>query len=407
MVAIRPFRALRYHPTLIPNLSEVIAPPYDVIGEEEQEQLYNSSPYNIVRLILGKQSPMDTEQDNRYTRAHRDFTTWRTARALAQDPTPALYLIEHTFQDGGRARIRLGVIALLEFQDAAGRFVYRHEATLAAPKADRTKLLDAVPANLSPIFCVYPDEQGLVQRALHEATRQLKPTATATLHGEDIRLWALTDPQIIETMTRHLASVAVLIADGHHRFEVAYARRRQYGALMSYFVSMADPALVVRPIHRAVLGASTPSRDTLRTLCELEPAADLDSLTAWLQADSSQGRFGYAEGRTLFRLRIKPERIAQWLMTPAVPRPLATLDVSLLHGLLLPHLSVNGATVRYTPHASQAILDVEQHGSGSAWLLRGIPLAQIYALASEGFTLPPKSTYFYPKVPSGLTINPF
>ncbi|MBI3996264.1 MAG: DUF1015 domain-containing protein [Candidatus Omnitrophica bacterium] len=407
MVAIRPFKALRYNPETIPDLTAVISPPYDVIDPDQQEQLYRASPYNVIRLILGKEYPNDTAQENRYARAQRDFTAWRDARILLRDAAAALYLIEHTFEDQGQPRTRLGFIALLELVDGIEQHVYRHEATLAAPKADRTRLLEAVPANLEPIFCVYPDEGGAIQAALKQVTAQRDGAMRATINGESVRVWAITDPALIEQVKRHLASVAVLIADGHHRFEVAYGHRRQYGALMSYFVSMAEPSLVVRPIHRIVTAQATNGDRALRQLCQLEPAPHLPALLTQLAQETGQGVFGYTDGKQLYNVKVRSDQLAQWLIAPAVPLPLAALDVSLLHGLILPGMGLNNDAVRYTADAAGAFEAVKTGQGRAAWLLRGIPLTQVYALAAQGLRLAPKSTYFYPKVPSGLTINSF
>jgi len=407
MPTIRPFRALRYDLARVGDLSAVIAPPYDVIDPDEQEHLYATSPYNIVRLILGKPYPNDTSEDNRYTRAQRDFRAWCDTQILRADPQPALYLVEHTFEHGGRPGARLGFLGLLELRDATERVVYRHEETLAAPKQDRTKLLEALPANLCPIFCVYPDEGRHLQTMLEERARRAPPTAQATITtGEAIRLWVVTESALIQEIASRLSSVAVLIADGHHRFEVAYANRSRYGALMTYFVSMEDPALVVQPIHRVVQRDGYPDLQALRTLGRVERADDLASVMRWLNEGNEEGRFGCYVGQALYRLTLDPERLARWLMAPPVPLPLATLDVSVLHGLILPSLNVNGAGVHYTADALHALHMVNGGQGYSAWLLRGLSLQQVYALASQGFTLPPKSTYFYPKVPSGLAINP-
>lgn len=406
MVAVHPFCALRYNPERVRDLGTVIAPPYDVIDPDEQEQLYAACPYNIVRLILGKQYPSDTPEDNRYTRAQRDFRAWCDVQILRADPQPALYLVEHTFEHGGRPGARLGFLGLLELRDATERVVYRHEDTLAAPKQDRTKLLEALPANLCPIFCVYPDEGRHLHTMLEERARRAPPTAQATITGEAIRLWVVTESALIQEIASRLSSVAVLIADGHHRFEVAYANRSRYGALMTYFVSMEDPALVVQPIHRVVQRDGHPDLQALRTLGRVERADDLASVMRWLNEGNEEGRFGCYAGQTLYRLTLDPERLARWLMAPPVPLPLATLDVSLLHGLVLTSLNLNGSGLGYTANASQALQMVNGGQGSSAWLLRGISLQQVYALAGQGFTLPPKSTYFYPKVPSGLAINP-
>ncbi len=405
MVHIRPFRALRYNPDVVGDLRRVIAPPYDVIDAAAQEQLYQQSPYNIVRLILGKQFPDDTEQNSRYTRARRDFDAWCEDRALRADEEPALYLIEHTFSDQGTMRSRLGCIALLGLDDETVRSVYKHEATLAAPKADRTKLLEAVPANLSPIFCLYPDAGGAIQAALQGAAKAA-PVAEAALANEVVRLWAITDSALIAQVQRHLATVAVLIADGHHRFEVACSKRAQYPAVMAYFVSMEDPALVMRPIHRILQHAGGVDGRAVRELCLVEPAGHLDGLAQWLSDARQEGRFGWYDGRALSRVAVTDAALAQWRKAPTVAPALATLDVSLLHGLILPRLGVAAGSIRYTASSADALAAVDRGEGTGAWLLRRMPLAEVFALASKGFTLPPKSTYFYPKVLSGLTINP-
>ncbi len=399
MVAISPFRALRYSPERIANLSEVLAPPYDVINAEQQEQLYQISPYNVVRLILGKQYPNDTTAENRYTRAQRDFQAWRDNRVLCRDEAPAVYLIAHRFSVDGHHRCRLGFIALLQLDDQTRRTVLRHEETLAAPKEDRTKLLEAIPANLEPIFCIYPDEQGAVQRELERLSAS-EPLLRAQLNGEDVQVWALTEPGAVETITHPLASTAVLIADGHHRFEVAYANRQRYDVLMSYFVSMADPGLLMRPIHRLVHEGGLDIH-ALRSLCIVEPSVNLDSLLQWLTQQENQGCFGYGDGSGLFRVSLKPELLARWLMTPSLPQPVAGLDVAILSGVLLGQ----GTGVRYSADAAEALQEVQSGKAKAAWLLRSIPLSHVYALAAQGVTFPPKSTYFYPKVPSGLAMN--
>ena len=404
MAAIRPFRALRYDPRRFGDLSAVLSPPYDVIEPDEQERLYQASPHNVVRLILGKQHPTDGPNDNRYTRAAHEFEAWQQLGVLRRDPVPALYLVEHEFEANGARHTRLGFLALLEFSDPIERTVLRHEKTLAAPKEDRTRLLDAVPANLEPIFCVYPDEEGLMQALLAKHAAGTKPDAEGALQGQRIRLWLITDPALVGRITEALAPLAMLIADGHHRFEVAHARRARHNALMAYCASMADPSLVVRPIHRVVGSARRLDPETLAGFCAIEPAPDLAGITAWLAQEQETGRFGWSDGQTFYRLTVRPERLSRWLDAPTVPKPLARLDVSLLHGLLLPGLGFNGAPIRYTADADRALSEL--HGSGSVWLLRGIPLADVYTISAQGLTLQPKSTYFYPKVPSGLTINP-
>lgn len=404
MVKISSFSALRYRPDAVGDLSCVIAPPYDVIDAAAQDALYRRSPYNIVRLILGTQSPGDTDDDNRYTRARKDFDAWCRDGVLQADAAPALYVIEHTFSIDGRTHARMGFIALLGLDDQTRRSVHRHEATLAAPKADRTKLLEAVPANLSPIFCVYPDAQGMVQEVLRQTMRG-RPVAEAGLAQERIRMWALTDSALIQRVTGHFAATAVLIADGHHRFEVACSKRSQYPAVMAYFVAMHDPALIMRPIHRILQHPGGIPAAALRELCQVTPST-LEAVVRWLGDHQAPARFGWYDGRTVSQMTVAEPAMRQWLAAPSVPGPMAGLDVSVLHGLLLPRLGVDAGSIRYTASAVEAAAAVDRGEGTGAWLLRPIDLANVYTLASQGFSFPPKSTYFYPKVLSGLTINP-
>ena len=425
MATIHPFRALRYDPAIVGDLSQVIAPPYDIIDSVEQDRLYASSPYNVVRLILGKEDVGDGADNNRYSRARRDFDAWRSKGVLRMEETPALYFVEHTFPDGKGRSSRLGFIGLLELNEETRRSVYRHEQTLAKPKEDRSKLLEAVPASLEPIFCIFPDEGAYVQSLLRSFMESKSSCMRVLLKDESIRVVAVTEPGTIQEICSRLAQVSMLIADGHHRFEVACAHRNQHGKMMCYFASMEDPALVVRPIHRVVLHKQAVKLDMLRELCFIDQAKDLSSLMEWLygsnvasgmakgssdaavSSTSQAGQFGYYDGSAFYCLRIRPERMARWLMAPSVPLALATLDVSILHEAILRVLGLANAPVQYVADAAQAVELTARTSGSSAWLLRGIALPQVYVLASKGMTLPPKSTYFYPKVTSGLVVCPY
>lgn len=425
MVAIAPFRALRYNLDLTGDLSRVIAPPYDVIAPEEQERLYAVSPHNIVRLILGKQFPEDTRRSNRYTRAQATFEEWRTAGILARDDAPAIYLYEHRFAWEGQPLCRLGCVALLRFEGSVPEQVLRHEATFEEPKADRTRLIEAVPANLSPIFFVYDDPAGQIHGLLAQASRERAPLASVHLaQDEAVRIWAIQESEAIQRLTQGFAPVKVLIADGHHRFAVAWSKRERFGAVMGYFSWMEDPAVRVRPIHRVIRGSSDEQAGwagRLKELCRLKPVGSLEQLTGWLAGRDSEGQFGcYLDGR-FYQASLQEGLLADWLLHPTVPLPLAGLDVTMLHEFLIPRLLESPGTGRstaghatsanpschYTPHPSEAIAMVEALQGACAFLLRPIPLPQVFALAAQGLTLPQKTTYFYPKLLSGLFINPF
>lgn len=439
MVAIAPFRALRYNPDpdIVGDLSAVVAPPYDVISPQQQDALYQASPYNVVRLILGKEFPTDRASDNRYTRARQTFDEWRAGRVLVLDEAPACYLCEHAFTWEAQRFTRTGFIARLEFDGSVPDSVLVHEATFDAPKADRARLLEAVQANLSPIFCIMSDPQRRVASLMAQAQQRQPPIATARVGDEVVRLWALTDPALIRQIQQQLAPAKVLIADGHHRFAVALAHRDLCPGVMSYFAWAEDPALLMQPIHRVIRlpGESEGAWSThLATWCVVEPAGSLEDVTRWLASSDpslgmspetrrevgaadlpgglhGQGQFGYyAQGRFAC-VRLRDDALAEWLLHPSVPLALAGLDVTILHQVLLPRLFESAGLPSttlplYTPRPAEAVATVDQEG-GCAFLLRPMRLAQVFALAQQGVTLPQKSTYFYPKVLSGLVLNPF
>jgi uncharacterized protein (DUF1015 family) len=404
MAVCKPFRALRYAPAA-GDLSRLLSPPYDVITPAEQTALHAVSPHNAVRLILGEERPGDRDAGNRYTRAREAFLAWRRDGILQQDEAPALYAIQHDFADpGGVRRTRLGVIALLDLASCGEADVLKHERTLAGPKADRTRLLEAVPAALEPIFLVYPDADGMLQRQLKAACAG-PPAATARLGGDEIRVWMLTTPALAAAFERHLGAAPLLIADGHHRFEVAMAQRQRRPGLMAYCVSMADSALLVHPIHRLVERPA--DLQALAAACEIEPAADAAAALRWvLGQGAGQGCFGYAAGTSAACVRVRPEVRERWRTSSGQPPDLAALDVSLLHGLLLPAVGNAPGQVRYTGSPQEVWASLREGTAAGAWLLQGVPLGAIYALARAGQVMPPKSTYFYPKVPSGVTFHP-
>ena len=408
MADVRPFRALRYNPARVPDLGRVIAPPYDIIGPAEQDRLHAASPHNIVRLTLAKPGESESAGDNRYTRARAAFDAWRRDAVLRQDPEPAFYVVEQMFAAEGHVQARLGFIGLLGLEEPIERSVLRHEATLAGPKEDRTRLLAALPANLEPIFCVYPDDGGALQALLRGAAVG-PPAFSAEWNGGVVRGWVVTDPAFLRQVSARAAQTRLLIADGHHRFEVAHANRHRYGALMAFFVSMADPGLRVRPIHRvAAVGPRPGLAEALKTLGAVAMAGKAEGALAWLddQPSAALGRFGCLLPEGAAKLALSQETLEAWLRAPDVPAPLAGLDVTLLQRVVLPRLGIPEAAITYTADPSDASQAVAAGRAACAFLLRRIPLDQVYALAEQGLRLAPKSTYFTPKIPSGLALHP-
>lgn len=412
MVAIAPFRALRYDLERV-ALSDAICPPYDIISAAARAQLCARSSYNFVRLEL----PEEDGAADRYTAARRLLESWRQQRVLMQDAQPSIYLTEHAFRWAGQRWSRLGWVSLLRFNESTADEVLRHEATFDAPKADRTKLLEAVRAQLSPIFCIVPDPDREVHACLTRLAQADRPTAMAAIDSsfgqETIRLWPITDPQAIAELQQRVAAAPVLIADGHHRFAVAFANRRLCDGVMTYFACAEDPAVQVHPIHRVVrLAALDPAawQARLRELCDWEPAASVEEGWKRLSRANGAGSFLYDAPPQAAVVRVREEVLAQFAREAQVPQQLAQLDVMILHHLLLPRLAGSALpveAVRYTPDVREAAQMAEEARPACAWMLRPLPLATVFELASQRLALPQKSTYFYPKAVAGLTVHAF
>ena len=231
MADIRAFRAYRYDLGRVGTLSDVIAPPYDVIDAGLQQALYDRSPYNVIRLILNKERPTDTESDNRYTRAARCLRDWQDDDVLAQDSARVLYVYHQDFEVEGRRYTRRGFLARVRLEPFGAGRIYPHEETLSGPKADRLKLFHATAMNLSPVFGLYPDEDGAVQSQLDAAVGRALPLEATDHLGVVSRLWPVTDQHAVSAVTGLMGPKPVFIADGHHRYETGlrYLEERRAG----------------------------------------------------------------------------------------------------------------------------------------------------------------------------------
>src|SRR5256885_9716613 len=267
MAEIRAFRAYRYDLGRVGTLSDVIAPPYDVIDPALQQALYDRSPYNVVRLILNKEEPTDTEANNRYTRAAGCLRDWQREDILVQDSARGLYVYHQEFEVEGQRFTRKGFMARVRLEPFGQGKIYPLEETLAGPKADRLKLFHATHMNLSQVFGLYPDEGGAVQKALDDVVARALPLEATDHLGVVSRLWPVSDQHAVSTVTGLMGPKPVFIADGHHRYETGLRyleERRAAGEvrdaeapanfILMMLVSMSDPGLVILPTHRLVSG---------------------------------------------------------------------------------------------------------------------------------------------------------
>src|SRR3954452_5141638 len=267
MPDIRPFRGVRYDMTRVGALADVIAPPYDVIDASLQDRLYDASPYNIIRLELNREEAADSPESNRYTRAARFLKDWLRSGVLREDPHPAYYVYEQTFEVEGRTYTRKGFLARVRLEPFGQGRIFPHEQTLSGPKADRLALYTATGLNLSPVFGLYPDPEAEVLRAVEEGLKDRTPLEATDHLGVINRLWPVLDQEAHTAAQGRMASRAIFIADGHHRYETGLRYRDDRAAAgelsgpddpahfcLMMLVVMSDPGLLILPTHRLVSG---------------------------------------------------------------------------------------------------------------------------------------------------------
>ena len=406
MAEIQPFPGILYR---VPEteLPRVLAPPYDVIPPAYQEELYARDPRNIVRVVLNR-----TPGEGAYQEAGETFERWRDEGLLAADPEPAVYVLEQAFGVEGRTLRRSGLLARFRAEDPEKGVVLPHEHTRPAAREDRWKLLLATRANFSAIFLMFPDPEsrfaGLVADAIG------RPVA---LHYTDDggvahRLWRVTDAALLEGFRRLLGGRKAYIADGHHRYATALRYRDAHGPegawTLGYFTPMDAPGLLVMPYHRIL--AEGPSleeaRGKLAAHFDLVPAPDVAAGAAAAAASTRPYAFALAQpGGGALVAESKPGVDA--LLPAGTPSSLRVLDTFFLHRAVLgPLLGVPEAAVSYVHSLAEAERAVGRRECRLAVLLRGTPVRQIVDVAEARESMPSKSTFFHPKLPSGLVIHP-
>lgn len=430
MADVRAFRAFRYDLGRVGALANVVAPPYDVIDPALQNALYERSPYNVIRLILNKETPEDSENNNRYTRAARYLREWQLENVLKQDSARSFYVYHQEFEAEGRRYTRKGFLGRVRLEPYGQGKIYPHEETMAGPKADRLKLFQATAMNLSPVFGIYPDETGAVQSSLDEAVRRSPPIETVDHLGVVSRLWPVADQHAVSLAVGLMGPKPVFIADGHHRYETGLRyldeqRKRgdvpeEHAAnfILMMLVAMSDPGLIIMPTHRLISGLNGLTSERLSVL--LAPHFDIEHIgkgeeaaqLTWehIEADGGQDLlgFGTAADGVWLTARFK---------TPAVMAELARehgaawrgLAVAILHVVVLDNLLMKASTqkpsCKFVHLLSEASDAVANRQCDVAALVAPAGMKHVEEIAGNLEKMPPKSTYFYPKLLSGLVFN--
>ncbi len=427
MAIISPFQAWRYACNEVP-ITKVVTQPYDKISPEMQERYYAASPHNLVRIILGQRFPGDGERDNVYTRAAASFSDWRQAGILRQDSVPSLYRYSQKFTvPGGKTLAeREGYIALGRLEDYSAGIVFRHELTHSGPKADRLELLRSTRAHFEQIFMLYADS-GEIEAQLHSA---VAPHIEVTdEYGVLHRFWKISEPATISAVQAHMREKKLIIADGHHRYETALAYRDERRAsadstgegphdfMMMTFFNMNSPGLAILPTHRVVYGLPSFSAAHLQTgaqkfftVEELDSGIDAQQAAARLHEAGQSGTAFIAATTDRVFLMHSPKALGTNLFAGLSPRQ-QSLDVVQLHKCLLESvLRISEEAIRklenvsYHRDIAEALGQVRSGHAQTAFLMNPVRMEQVRDIAFAGEVLPQKSTDFYPKLLSGLTI---
>jgi uncharacterized protein (DUF1015 family) len=416
MAEVQPLKALHYDLKAVGSLDAVAAPPYDVIDDAMRAELVAKSPFNVVEVDL----PVAPGGGDPYLHACTTFEAWRQQGIVIHDREPALWPAtqDYTTPDGDQ-RTRRGFLCRVRVEDYGPGRIRPHERTQPGPKEDRLNLTRATRANLSPIFSLFPDPAGAAWRALEPSTAA-PPFGSATdADGTTTTIWRCADEGALAAVADALRDAELLIADGHHRYETARVYAEEVGGegehryTLMFLCSMSDPGLTVLPTHRLLTGLDG-KRDALRAAIEASFEVEPVDRDAAAPATPAGGaiEFGYVDGDRSARLTLKDPATADRVLA-GKPDAYRRLDTALLEGLILKEALglteddiARQAGVTYAK-STRAALDAVAHGTaGAAFLLRATPVEQVQEVAATGESMPPKSTFFHPKVPTGLVFNP-
>jgi uncharacterized protein (DUF1015 family) len=424
MADVSAFRAHRYDLGRVGNLSDVVCPPYDVIDADLQQSLYERSPYNVIRLELTRDEPGDNERVNRYTRAASQLRDWLAQDVIRQDSARSLYVYHQEFEIEGRRWTRRGFFARVRLEPFGQGRVFPHEETLAGPKADRLNLLRAAGMQFSPIFGLYPDETCEVQNLLEASIRRSPPIEAVDHLGVVSRVWPVTDQHVISQVVGLMGPKSIFIADGHHRYETGLRYLQDLEAsgetiredhparfIMMNLVGMSDPGLLILPTHRLVRGLEGLTAEQLRA--RLAPHLSLETVgqgtaaaaTAWRQIEQagSQKVFGFgtvADGTWQIGRFFDPDLMPR--LVPQQSDDWRGLGVAILHQAILDHLLGGRATCQYVHLLREVQEAVHTRRCDLAVLVPPATMALVERISRNLEKMPPKSTYFYPKILSGL-----
>jgi uncharacterized protein (DUF1015 family) len=437
MAEVLPFKGILYNPKYITDMGDVVAPPYDVISPEQQEAFYNQHDNNVVRLILGKAQPGDTGPSDIHARAADYFGQWMESRILSQDDKPAFYFTSVTFPVDEQRITRYGIIGRVRLEPFDKGVVLPHERTFSKIKSERLQLMQACHTNFSPIFGLYADDDRILER-LVELSRNHVPDMNFVDSQEfGHKLWRIVDKEVQLQIASAFKDQCIYIADGHHRYETAlnyqdWARQNTPGFdenhpanfIMMSLSSLQDPGLLILPAHRLLRGVPLEELDSLMGRIEkhfeiltfpTESGLNLAvrAIDHAMTEHADQKAIGmYCKQMSVLSVLLLKDGIMEQMFADDVPEALRDLDVTVLTRLLMMELlgfdqsRLDDATaIGYATTTHAAVQAVEGGQADLAFILNPTKIEQVQKVARHGLIMPRKSTYFYPKVGSGLVFN--
>lgn len=417
MSHIKPFMAFHYNLQKIKDLKGVVCPPYDVISPEDQDYYHDLDPYNFIHILLGKDQAGDDHSNNKYIRAKKNFDEWLKEGILIQDEKPALYFYKQEFKIQGQKYGRLGFIALMDLHDGEESRVHPHENTQAHAVEDRLRLLRSVHANLSCIFVCYSDKHKKTEKFFNKQVVCEEPImAVEDRDKVKHKLWRVADPALIEEMRTSLADQHVFIADGHHRYQVALEYRRRklekeanpkgdhpYNYVMTYFTNIDDRELQILPMHRMVrrLPRAPNFLEDFFRVDRVKNKTDLSILLA--KAGKNEHAFGLYMREGIRLLRLKNKMLVDKYIREG-SEVYRHLDATILKYFVFDQMGIEPQDIAYTKDLGEAIRMVDEEQVDASFILNPVQISQLKMIALNHERMPPKTTYFYPKVLSGLTV---
>ena len=438
MATVLPLKGILYNPEKIANIAQVTTPPYDVIAPDEQAAYYGRHPYNVIRLILGRTQATDTASDNPHTRSANFYRQWMADGILKQEDQPALYLKAITYAHEEKTITRYGLIARVGLEPFEKRIILPHEKTFSKVRSERLQLMKATHCNYCPIFSLYPDDGGMLAFLEHAVDKSAPIADFIDDQGHLHQLWRILDPAVHRQIAAAMQDKRLFIADGHHRYETAlnfkahlkdtdpsFSDRHPANYVLMYLCSMSDPGLIILPAHRLLKAVSTEdlqqAMPKIRTYFEVDEhpftadnrqRVEQNFLAALSDGESRQRMGIYAHKSPIFYLLTLKAGVMDQLFSDQLDASLRLLDVTVLTRLVFMKILGfdqirldNEQLIGYASTADKAFQSIDTGTYDVAFILNPTRIEQVQEVAHKGLIMPRKSTYFYPKVKSGLVMN--